>query len=88
MLVTLQVASRRAPLAAIEAEMIAACEAAALRTRFRTNSIAKRKRWGRTTWRRQLALPMRLETTYGPRMCRLRHEIAQLERLMTLLTAV
>jgi len=31
---------------------------------------------------------MRLEATYGPRMRRLHHEICQLERLKTLLTAV
>jgi hypothetical protein len=30
---------------------------------------------------------MRLESTYGPRMRRLRREIGQLERLMTLQTA-
>jgi len=30
---------------------------------------------------------MRLEATYGPRICRLRREIGQLERLMTLLIA-
>ena len=88
MLLTLQIASRRARLAELEAEMIAACEAAALGTRSRTNATAERKHWGRTTWHRYLATAMRLEATYGPRMRRLRQEIGQIERLKTLLTAV
>ena len=88
MLLTLQIASRRARLAELEAEMVAACEAAALGTRYRTNATAARKHWGRTTWHRYLATAMRLEAAYGPRMRRLRQEIGQLERLKTLLTAV
>ena len=80
----LQIASRRARLAELEAEMIAACEAAALGTRSRTRATAERKHWDRTTWHRYLAAAMRLEATYGPRMRRLRQEIGQLERLMTL----
>ena len=87
-LLTLQIASRRARLAELEAEMIAACEATALGTRSRTNATAERKHWGRTTWHRYLATAMRLEATYGPRMRRLHQEIGQLERLKTLLTAV
>ena len=71
-------------LAELEAEMIAACEAAALGTRPRTSATAERERWDRTTWHRYLAAAMRLEATYGPRMRRLRREIGQLERLMTL----
>ena len=88
MLLTLQIASRRARLAELETGMIAACEAAALGTRSRTNATTERKYWGRTTWHRYLAAAMRLEATYGPRMRRLRQEIGQLERLKTLLTAV
>ena len=87
MLLTLQIASRRARLAELEAEMIAACEAAALGSRSRTNATCERARWNRTTWHRYLAAAMRLEATYGPRMRRLRQEIGQLERLMTLLNA-
>ena len=86
-LLTLQIASRRARLAELETGMIAACEAAALGTRSRTNATIERKHWGRTTWHRYLAAAMRLEATYGPRMRRLRREIGQLERLQTLLTA-
>jgi hypothetical protein len=87
MLLTLQIASHRARVAELEAEMIAACEAAARGTRSRTNATAGRERWNRTTWHRYLAAAMRLEATYGPRMRRLRQEIGQLERLKTLLTA-
>ena len=88
MLLTIQIASRRARLTELEAEMIAACEGAALGARFRTKAIVERKHWGRTAWHRYLAAAMRLEATYGPRMRRLHHEICQLERLKTLLTAV
>ncbi len=86
-LLTLQIASRQARLAECEAEMLAACEAAALGSRPRTDATAKRERWNRATWHRYLAAAMRLEATYGPRLRRLRQEIGQLERLMTLLTA-
>ena len=88
MLLTLQIASRRARLAELEAEMIAACETAALGARLRTKATVERKHWGRTTWHRYLAAAMRLEATYGPRVRRLRQEIGQLERLKLLLAAV
>lgn len=87
MLLTLQTDFRRARLAELETEMIAACEAAALGTRSRTNAASDRDRWDRTTWHRYLAAAMRLEATYGPRMRRLRQEIGQFERLRTLLIA-
>jgi hypothetical protein len=87
MLLTLQIESRRARLAALETEMIAACEAAALGARSRTEVVSERERWSRATWHRYLAAAMRLEATYGPPMRRLRQEIGQLERLRTLLTA-
>ena len=87
MLLTLQIALRRGRLAALEAEMTAACEAAALGTRSPARATCDRERWNRTTWHRYLAAAMRLEATYGPRLHRLRREIGQLERLKTLLTA-
>ena len=87
MLLTPQIAVRRARLAALEAEMNAACEAAALGTRSPARATCDRERWNRTTWHRYLAAAMRLEATYGPRLRRLRREIGQLERLKTLLTA-
>ena len=82
-----QIAHRRAHLAELETEMIAACEAAALGTRPQASVTSDRERWDRTTWHRYLAAAMRLEATYGPPICRLRREIGQLERLMTLLIA-
>ena len=81
---TLKVACRRARLAELEAEMIAACETAATATRSVTDGPLDCECWDRATWHRYLAAAMRLETVYGPRMRRLRQEIGQLERLMTL----
>jgi hypothetical protein len=80
----MQIARRRARLAELEAEMIAACEAAVDGTRAPPSAGCERERRDRTTTRRYLAAAMRLEATYGPRMRRLRREIGQLERLMTL----
>ena len=81
---TPHIVRRRTALAALEAEMIAACETAALATRSETDGPLDCERWDRATWHRYLAAAMRLETVYGPRMRRLRQEIGQLERLMTL----
>ena len=80
----MQILQRRARLAELEAEMIAACEAAALGTRPRTSADFERTHWERTTWHRYLIAAMRLESDYGPRMRRLCQEIRQLERLKTL----
>ena len=79
-----QIARRRARLAELEAEMIAACEAAALVTHSRTSEALDREHWNRATWHRYLAAAMRLEAAYGPRMRRLHQEIGQLERLLSL----
>jgi hypothetical protein len=79
-----QIDCRRARLAELEAEMIAACEAAAVGTRPRTDATLDREHWNRATCQRYLAAAMRLEAVYGPRMRRLRQEIGQLERLTTL----
>jgi hypothetical protein len=78
-----QIARRRARLADLEAEMIAACEAA-LVTHSRTSEALDREHWNRATWHRYLAAAMRLEAAYGPRMRRLHQEIGQLERLLSL----
>jgi hypothetical protein len=77
-----QIACRRAALAALAAEMIAACETAALGPH--PGLRCEPEHWDRTAWQRYLAAAMRLEATYGPPMRRLRQEIGQLERLMTL----
>jgi hypothetical protein len=81
----LKILLRRARLSDLEIAMSAACEAAAL-GEPRT-SATDRESWDRATWHRYLAAAMRLESTYAPRMRRIRQEIGQLERLMTLLTA-
>jgi hypothetical protein len=81
---TLKIACRHARLAELEAEMIAACEAAALGYPSRASATPKRGHWDRTTWHRYLSTAMRMEAAYGPRMRRLRQEIGQLERLMDL----
>ena len=81
---TLKIACRRVRLADLEAEMIAACEAAALGYPFQASAASKREHWDRTTWHRYLATAMRMEVAFGPRMRRLRLEITQLERLMDL----
>jgi hypothetical protein len=81
---TPHIARRRAVLAALEAAMIAACETAAMTTRSVADGPLDCERWDRATWHRYLAAAMRLETVYGPRMHRLRQEIGQFERLMTL----
>lgn len=79
-----RIGRRRAALAALAAEMTAACEAEAIGTRSRTDAPADPAGWDRATWHRYLAAAMRLEARYGPRMRRLRQEIGQLERLMSL----
>ena len=84
---TRQIEFRRMQLAELEAEMVTACEAAALGGRPRREAESDREHWDRTTWQRYLAAAMRLEATYGPRMRRLHQEIGQLERLMTVLIA-
>ena len=80
----MQILRRRARLAELEAEMIAACVAAALGTRPRTCADFERTYRERTVWHRYLAAAMQLEQDYGPRMRRLCQEIGQLERLKTL----
>jgi hypothetical protein len=81
---TLNIACRRAWLADLEAEMIAACEAAAPGYPSQASATSNRGRWDRTAWHRYLATAMRMEAAYGPRMRRLRQEIGQLERLKDL----
>ena len=79
-----KIVHRRARLAELETEMVAACEAAALGERSQASATSKHERWDRTAWHRYLTTAMRLEATYGPPMRRLRQEIGQLERLIAL----
>ena len=80
----LKITSRRAQLAELEGQMVAACEAAALGAYPGSKPTLDREHWDRTTWNRYLAAAMRLEASYGPRIRRLHQEIGQLERLMQL----
>ena len=74
---------RRALLADLEAQMVEACDAAA--GRGDPASVPDdRRRWDRTAWGRYLATATRLEASYGPRMRRLRDDIARLDRLLDL----
>jgi hypothetical protein len=62
----MEVQVRRARLAELEAEMIAACEAAARGARPRTSAGFEREHWDRATWHRYLAAAMRLKAEFGP----------------------
>ena len=88
MLLTLQIASRQARLATLEAEINAACERAAMGARSGTSAAREREHWNRAAWHRYLAAAMRRETAHGPRLRRLRQEISQLERLRTWLDSI
>ena len=80
----LGVALRREVLAGLEAEMVEACETAAGSGDPRTSAPDDRASWDRGAWRRYLDAAVRLEAGYGPRMRRLREDIARLERLLDL----
>ena len=80
----LGVALRREVLAGLEAEMVEACEAAAGLGDPRTCAPDDRASWDRGAWRRYLDEAARSESIHGPRMRRLRDEIARLERLLDL----
>ena len=80
----LGLALRRRALQDHEAELLDMCEAAAGQGDPRTSDPGDRTRWDRSTWRRYLDAAVRLEHYYMPRMCRLRDEIARLERLLDL----
>ena len=80
----LGVALRREALARLQEEMVAACEAAAGLGDPRTCAPDDRVSWDRGAWRRYLDEAARSESIHGPRMRRLRDEIARLERLLDL----
>jgi hypothetical protein len=83
-----KIVHRRARLAELETEMVAACEAAAGGARSQASTVSKHKHRDRAAWHRYLTTAMWLEAAYGPRMRRLRQEIGQLERLIELRIAV
>jgi len=71
------IALRRKRLAELEAQMVDACDAAAA-------GPGDRRCWDRAAWQRYLDAATRLEGSYGPRMRRLRDDIARLDRLLDL----
>lgn len=71
------VALRRKRLAELEAQMVEACDAVAA-------GPGDRRCWDRAAWQRYLDTATRLEGSYGPRMRRLRDDIARLDRLLDL----
>ena len=75
-----QLALRRAQFALLEAQLVAACEAAAGRGCRGGLPPADRGAWDRETWRRYLVAARALDAELGPRMRRLHAEIEQLER--------
>lgn len=82
--IRLGIALRRECLADLEAEMVAACEAAAGLGEVRCPAARDRSRWDRAAWDRYLDAAARLADGYSPRMRRLRDDIARLERLLDL----
>ena len=74
---------RRARLAELEEQMVEPCDTAAGRG-DPTAAPDDRRRWDRAAWDRYLATAARLEDNYGPRMRRLRDDIARLDRLLDL----
>lgn len=74
------IAGRRARLALLQDDMIAACEHAAL-TR---SSTKDRGQWDRHAWRRYLAEASRFAATNGAVIRRLQADIARLQRLADL----
>lgn len=82
--IRLGIALRRECLADLEAEMVAACEAAAGLDEGHCPAPGDRSRWDRVAWDRYLDAAARLADGYSPRMRRLRDDIALLERLLDL----
>lgn len=78
------IAVRLACLADLELRLVTECEAAAAHGDSATSAHNDRQRWDRAAWRRYLDAATRGEARYGPRMRRLRGDIAHLERLLDL----
>jgi len=77
---------RRERLAELEEQMVDSCDAAAKRNHHKTSTAMPhdRRRWDRATWSRYLDAAAQMESSHGPRMRRLRDDIARLERLLEL----
>ncbi len=77
---------RRERLADLEEQMVDGCNAAAERDHHKTATAmpTDRRRWDRAAWSRYLDAAAQMEGSHGPRMRRLRDDIARLERLLDL----
>jgi len=77
---------RRERLDDLEEQMVDGCNAAAGRDHHKTATATPRdrRRWDRAAWSRYLDAAAQMENSHGPRMRRLRDDIARLERLMDL----
>ena len=75
---------KRAALARLEAEWIAAAEADAAAGHARTVCMDDRETWDAATWNRYLTAASKHELDYMPRIRRLLTEIDNIEKLMTL----
>lgn len=78
------IAARQVRLAQIEDDLIAACEAAALRAGDRAISGDDPNTWDRAAWDRYLAEAAALEPDVGPALRRLHDDIARLDRLASM----
>jgi hypothetical protein len=81
------IARRRAEIALIETEWVAACETRAARNAARTVRVEDRETWDRAMWARYLAAAAANQANYLPRLRRLYAEIARLEHLQAPLLA-
>ncbi len=77
---------RRKRLAELEEQMVDGCNAVAERDQHKTETATPRdrRRWDRAAWSRYLDAAAQMEGSHGPRMRRLRDDIARLERLLDL----
>jgi hypothetical protein len=81
------VAHRRARIAELEDDLVAECEAAAVRLRTIAVRHDDAATWDRAAWDRYVARVVALEPVFGPRLRRLREEVARLDRLAALIPA-
>ena len=78
------VLNKRATIARLEAEWVAAAEADAAAGHARTVRMDDRETWDAATWNRYLTAASKHEPDYMPRIRRLLTEIDNIEKLMTL----
>jgi hypothetical protein len=76
--------NKRATIARLEAEWVAAAEADAAAGHARTVRMDDRETWDAATWNRYLTAASKHEPDYMPRIRRLLTEIENIEKLMTL----